>query len=431
MPTSSKITCRNCFLTSTAELEKSGHGKRKIQFDQIKEELRFPWLDLRKSIETLSPNEMFYIVTGESDTSLYVGLHIGCTVLKIMDNPVADARTGMMRRKQKAKVRTDSGLFGSIGMHDVLDERFDEDSFSMADHVSENQYIPAVVVGINKTFMHVDLSIKPSHLQQTEDWWLAKRREDRQARRWFEEVAHKNVDNLFDRYFQEDAALAAYREALEEFRGDAPAPNASRGTSQQPKSKSAPRAKFAQRHVRHPLFHNVSYAEAVTRLQEKPVGDVIIRPSSKGPDCLSITWLFQPNWCMHIDVEERNKKAGQLGLGDQLIIKYGNLQDEPYSDLDEIYSRFIEPMNDFVSTMVNYRKFVAGTQEEVERDLKEQVVSNPGSVPYAIRFHSLPGMFILTWIQNINSSEPVKTAPIRILPTVSLRRLLEQIASFS
>ena len=48
-----------------ADLNKQGKGKRKLQLENIKEELRFPWLDLRPSIQRISDSEMFTAATGE------------------------------------------------------------------------------------------------------------------------------------------------------------------------------------------------------------------------------------------------------------------------------------------------------------------------------------------------------------------------------
>jgi hypothetical protein len=39
-------------------------GKRRLQLEHIKEELRYPWLDLRKSIGPPSESEMFTTITG-------------------------------------------------------------------------------------------------------------------------------------------------------------------------------------------------------------------------------------------------------------------------------------------------------------------------------------------------------------------------------
>lgn len=38
---------------------------------------------------------------------------------------------------------------------------------------------------------------------------------------------------------------------------------------------------------------------------------------------------------------------------------------DAYADLDEIYSRYIEPMNDYVSIMMKSRYFQAGSPEQV------------------------------------------------------------------
>ena len=92
------------------DLERQGHGKRLLQLHAVKEELRYPYLDLRKPLEPPDEKEMFTAITGETDHTLYVGLKTGCTVTKIFDE--VDGRTD--RRRQRAFVRTDSGLRGSI-----------------------------------------------------------------------------------------------------------------------------------------------------------------------------------------------------------------------------------------------------------------------------------------------------------------------------
>jgi hypothetical protein len=44
-----------------------------------------------------------------------------------------------------------------------------------------------------------------------------------------------------------------------------------------------------------------------------------------------------------------------------------------HSDIDEIFSRYIEPRNDFVRNMVEYAKFNPGSQEVVENMMKTQL----------------------------------------------------------
>ena len=72
--------CRLQLGEYAAELEAQGFGKRFQQICQIKDELRFPWLDLRDPLRSLDNTSHFSTLTGESDSSLYVGLQIGCVV---------------------------------------------------------------------------------------------------------------------------------------------------------------------------------------------------------------------------------------------------------------------------------------------------------------------------------------------------------------
>jgi transcriptional accessory protein Tex/SPT6 len=50
-----------------SELEKTGHGKRLLQLQAIKEELRYPYLDLRRPLEEPDERDMFTIITGEGE----------------------------------------------------------------------------------------------------------------------------------------------------------------------------------------------------------------------------------------------------------------------------------------------------------------------------------------------------------------------------
>jgi transcription elongation factor SPT6 len=112
-----------------ADLEKQHDTKRRLQLEQIKEELRYPWLDLRKPMQRLSDSEVFRVVSGESDESLYVGLKIGCQVTLI--NVRSDNNNV---KKQSASVKTDIGLRGFISAYELFDDRsivVDNDQFDI------------------------------------------------------------------------------------------------------------------------------------------------------------------------------------------------------------------------------------------------------------------------------------------------------------
>jgi transcription elongation factor SPT6 len=173
----------------------NGKGKRKLQLEHIKEELRYPWLDLRKTLISPNDDEMFSIITGENDYTLYVGLKVGCTITKIVDQ--YDNVRG--KRKQFAYTRTDDGLKGSISIYDLVDDRIDDDKVNISDYLSLGQHVYAVVVGVNKFRFTVELSIRPSHVLSTEDYWMTHRVAD-QAGYYDDGKPRYDPDSKFDKY---------------------------------------------------------------------------------------------------------------------------------------------------------------------------------------------------------------------------------------
>ena len=127
----------------TQELEATGHGRRAKQIAQIKEELRYPWLDLRKPLQPPSVAEMFAILTGESDYSLHVGMKIGFTVERVPE-PTAD------RPVRKALGRTDTGIRASVSQYDAFDDKQTADSTDLAMVLPPGTHHAAVVVAVDK-----------------------------------------------------------------------------------------------------------------------------------------------------------------------------------------------------------------------------------------------------------------------------------------
>lgn len=418
-----------------AELEESGQGKRRLLFEQIKEELRFPCLDLRLPLVPLTPNEMFFLLTGETDQSLYVGLKVGGTVTEISDTSYLDERTNEYKRRQRATVQTDAGLRGYISAYDVMDsnphERINVEEINLTDKLRVGQHVETVVVGVKKDKLQLDLSIKPSLLSQPESWWMRKEQREglRQAREWWEGRG-KDLSRLFDRYFLEDKALkmcseeeAAQQKSSESISQQLTAASLSaRGGAGVGASGNGTGGRNLMRVVHHPLFANLDFkaAEERMRLEGKGAGEVLVRPSSKGVNFLTITWAFQENWYKHISVEEKGKRAGDLGLGTQLYVQEDDLPD-PYNDLDELFSRYIEPMNDLVSVMVKHRSFMKGTEAEVTAMMFARRAESPQRIPYYFRFEAnKPGTFTLTWLSlNIRSENPVKNLRVEVRPYVS------------
>jgi hypothetical protein len=300
------------------------------------------------------------------------------------------------------------------------------------------QHLAAVVIGVNKRNYSVDLSIKPSLLREGEDYWISQRHRDQSAQRWFSLVG-KDPNKLFDTCFLEGEALRKYREAErgtsesghhdsqsksignngDNYRyGSATASSsASSAASVAGGSSSLPMS----RSIQHPLFKNCDYKEAEEYLRTNGVaGDMIVRPSSKGTNKLAITWAFQYDFFKHIDVEERGRRPGAVGLGSELIILEPDMENELFTDLDHIYQSYITPMNDFVSSMLQHRCFRSGSVEAVEDFLRQQRDENPKQIPYCVRLEpNKAGCFALTWMSlNVTSTQPFKKELVYVRPNV-------------
>jgi transcription elongation factor SPT6 len=406
------------------ELEVRGKGKRRIQFEQIKEELRYPWLDLRKPLESVSPNELFDIIFGESQYSLYVGMKIGCMVQEVHDQTF-EGKDENIRRRQRAVVKTDNGIRGFIGIFDISDEGKQSET-NLTDKLPVGQHVVATVVGIAKDKFFVDLSIKPSVMERDEAWWLENRSIEPRAKRYWEQM-NRDPSNLFDAYFKEKEALEIIRKHEEQQHTSLllNKTNSVQGEKKDAYLKSGS-SSATTRVIYHPLFANVDFkgAEEKLKSEKKGAGAVIIRPSSRGSNFLALTWAFQENWFKHFNIEEYGKRPGDLGLGPRLVIREENNTFE-FSDLDELYKFFVEPLNDLVSAMTKHKNFRAVPTDAVEKEMKDQIKSQPNRIPYFIRFEpGKPGVFVLTWMSLSNRQAQVKTLKISITPGVSTNSVI-------
>ena len=87
------------------------------------------FIDLRIYLLIYSFIYSFIHLPGENDYTLHVGLKTGCTVTTVID----EVRQG--KRNQRAYVRTDSGLRGSISVYDLVDDQIDVDMFNLTDYL--------------------------------------------------------------------------------------------------------------------------------------------------------------------------------------------------------------------------------------------------------------------------------------------------------
>ena len=119
------------------------------------------------------------------------------------------------------------------------------------------------------------------------------------------------------------------------------------------------KANRAPRVVDHPNFHNYSAEQAELVLENSSVGDVIIRPSSKGSDHLVVTWKVDEELYQHIDVLEIDK-ANEWSLG--RLLRIGNAT---YTDLDEMLVMHVQPMVRKVEELINHEKYHGPTEDDM------------------------------------------------------------------
>jgi len=167
-----------------------------------------------------------------------------------------------------------------------------------------------------------------------------------------------------------------------------------------------------KRPITHPAFQNITRAEAEEDLMSKPIGEYIIRPSSHGLKHLTVTWkiadkpkpLFQ-----HTDVQESASKSPKdPKLVPPLTIMRSG-QQLKYDDIDELLARYFTPMAEFIEDLYKFRYFVFKTNEETEAELREDKAKQPRRIPYKINpMENQPGYFTLHFIPGSSTVSKLK-----------------------
>ncbi|PIO16577.1 hypothetical protein AB205_0220990, partial [Aquarana catesbeiana] len=83
--------------------------------------------------------------------------------------------------------------------------------------------------------------------------------------------------------------------------------------------KKQQRTTYIKRVIAHPSFHNINFKQAEKMMETMDQGDVIIRPSSKGENHLTVTWKVSEGIYQHVDVREEGKENA-FSLGSTLWI---------------------------------------------------------------------------------------------------------------
>lgn len=369
------------------ELERQGFGNKSITLYDIREELNSRYKDLRVVYRSPTAEEMFDILTKESPDTFYVGKMVLASVVGITHrkpqremldqaNPVRNDETGLWEcpfchkndfpelsevwnhfdagacpgQATGVRIRLDNGLSGYIHIKNLSDRHVSDPT----ERVRIGQTVHCRVLKIDVERFSVDCSSKSSDLLDKNSEWRPPK----------------------DPYYDQEAEDKDLRKEKE---------------AKQTKE----RMQYVKRVIVHPAFHNISFAEAEKLMEKMGQGEVIVRPSSKGSDHLTVTWKVADGIYQHIDVREEGKENA-FSLGRSLWI-----QGSEFEDLDEIIARHVTPMAGFARDLISYKYYkpLNGMRDKAEEILKDEKARNPNKIHYVISAaKNYPGRFLLSYL---------------------------------
>ena len=165
---------------------------------------------------------------------------------------------------------------------------------------------------------------------------------------------------------------------------------------------------FVSRRVTHPMFRNIGYQPARDMLEKKAPGSFVFRPAANSPDCINLTWMIAEQQFLNLQIREAPKAPGQE------ISSHLTLDRQIFDSLDDIIARYIRPINQQVSKIIENEKFQKKSYPLIKANLIEIYDSNPDLIPYFFSFwFKLPQYLVLSYILNKNSiiNELIKIKP--------------------
>ncbi|KAF5296511.1 hypothetical protein FQR65_LT01500 [Abscondita terminalis] len=370
------------------ELERQGFGNKSITLYDIRAELNSRYKDLRTSFSSANPEELFDMLTKESPETFYIGKMVTATVIGITHkkpqpeqldqaNPVRNDESGLWQcpfclkndfpelsdvwnhfdagacpgQATGVRLRLDNGISGYIHIKNLSDKHVTNPE----ERVSIGQLIHCRIIKIDVERFSVDCTSKSSDLADKNHEWRPPK----------------------DPYYDQDSEDKDLR-------------------TEQEIKKNKQRQTYIKRVIVHPAFHNISFAEAEKCMANMDQGEVIIRPSSKGSDHLTITWKVADKIYQHIDVKEQGK-TNAFSLGTSLWIN-----GEEFEDLDEIIARHVTPMAAHARDLLYFKYYKdteGGLKDKAEEFLKEEKKKNASKIHYVISVSkNYPGKFLLSYL---------------------------------
>jgi len=299
------------------QLEVNFNQRKRATLETIRAELQTPYEELRVNFLQLTNEQIFTMLTGETKDSLVEGMIISVSVRRAFSDHI--------------ECRLDCGIEGMIDSTQ-FPPGIGLGGIEARAAYQPHQTIQAKLTELDRKRFAAKLSLLPDELRKP-------------FRRDIEHMPNEWDDA------QENSDRRAATKRAEETTGR------------------------AQRVIKHPLFRAFNASQAEEYLGPQSRGDIVIRPSSKGLDHLTITWKVADTVFQHIDVLELDKE-NEFSVGRTLKIggKY------TYSDLDEL--------------IVNHVKAMARKVEEIMLDERYQTGSKAQTGMFFLVF--LPLLLLLS-----------------------------------
>eukprot|EP00871_Galdieria_phlegrea_P000262 jgi/Galph1/1236/GphlegSOOS_G6048.1 len=351
-------------------LEKLGRGKMHDTLRIICEEFESPYRDWRKTPNPVSAENLFYIITGSNPDRLR------CGAMAVATNCHPNASgTGII-------CVVEGEIRGYIHRNEIFDEPLASD-FDLSQYLQQVSVLACRVLSINYEKFELRLSCRPSVLQNP-----------------------KKIPEYKEPAFKTDPFFLDFSSSSDPYHPDKK-PMTADDVQKERNRRMEARRKCSPITSSHPFFRNVSGAAAIQLLNQAAPGEIIIRPSSHSSDVVVLSFKVADGMpIVHLEVLEQQ----QVTNGRQRSLYY--IGQEKFETLDEVIGRYAEPVLANLQEAIQNRKFVAGNEEALERNCKEQKLADPQKVAYCIGMSfRYPGRLVIAYL-------PGRTHVIREVITV-------------
>ncbi|KAG9413541.1 hypothetical protein AC1031_012771 [Aphanomyces cochlioides] len=342
-------------------LEMQQKGPKLHTLESIKQELRYPYFDTRHKYKDPLLEDLFFLLHGETRETLRVGMVVPCKLIKSLgDNVVVELHSGIRAQLRKENLPTFITRDGNKYLRENGFPRGMQVNAKIMDIIPDgdgDRYILSLACD--------DRSI----LTMTEECFN-----------------RRSIPSWTDIERVIDDSKARYDKLVNKLL----TPEAEKDWTKLTPVNGPVRKR---RQIAHPVFKNISLKACLSMMKEMNIGDVILRPASKGSDHLNLTWKVADLVYRHFDVHELNKPT-EGRLGEKLVVK-----GEEYDSIDELLARLIDPMNVYIEEIMAHKNYRTGDVHAIGDDLVKEKEANPKSVPWALHlYHKYPGCFSITYV---------------------------------